>query len=213
MHVALSGWGFEASHLQTLTTTPLPPAAPPALSHQSPPTKIGRLSSKHRGQQGRLEVGNEPNTSLGAINMDEVRSHGNHVQQAKLPAGYVPITVELARQAQALYGPFTDQRSAAWHAVRERVLTASMVGYILGFSETGSRKPLGLPSGSWWTSREQTVAYFRRLYGEQQLDGSPPPACLWGCNHEANNTMLLLRCYTKVQCLRGFSTVKVHSTA
>ena len=142
MHAALSGWGFEASHLQTLTTTPLPPAAPPALSHQSPPTKIGRLSSKHHGQQGRLEVGNEPNTSLGAINMDEVRSHGNHVQQAKLPAGYGPITVELARQAPALYGPFTDQRSAA------RVLTASMVGYILGFSEPGSRKPLGLPSGS-----------------------------------------------------------------
>ena len=23
---------------------------------------------------------------------------------------------------------------------------------------------------------------------------APPPACLWGCNHEANNTMLLLRC-------------------
>ena len=126
--------------------------------------------------------------------MDEVRSHGNHVQQAKLPAGYGPITVELARQAPALYGPFTEQRSAAWHAVRERVLTASMVGYILGYSELGSRKPLGLPSGSWWTSREQTVAYFRRLYGEQQPDGSPPPACLWGCNHEANNTMLLLRC-------------------
>ena len=110
------------------------------------------------------------------------------LQQAKLPAGYGPITVELARQAPTLYGPFTDQRSAAWHAVRERVLTASMVGYILGFSEPGSRKPLGLPSGSWWTSREQTVAYFRRLYGEQQPDSSPPPACLWGCNHEANNT-------------------------
>ena len=36
-----------------------------------------------------------------------------------------------------------------------------------------------------------------------------PPACLWGCKHEANNTMLLLRCHTKVQCLQGFSTVKV----
>ena len=97
------------------------------------------------------------------------------VQQAKLPAGYGPITVELARQAPTLYGPFTaDQRSAALHAVRERVLTASMVGYIFGYSEPGSRKPLGLPSGSWWTSREQIVAYFR-LYGEQQPDGSPPP--------------------------------------
>ena len=137
IYAALSGWGFD---LQTLTTTPLP-LAPPALPHQSPPTKIGRPSSKHRGQQGRLEVGNEPNTSLGAINMDEVRSHGNHVQQAKLPAGFRPITVDLARQDPAFYGPFTDQR--------ERVLTASMVGYILGYSEPGSRKPLGLPSGSW----------------------------------------------------------------
>ena len=89
--------------------------------------------------------------------------------------GFGPITVELARQAPALYGPFTEQCSAAWHAVRERVLTASMVGYILGYSEPGSRKPLDLPSGSWWTSREQTVAYYQRLYGEQQPDGSPPP--------------------------------------
>ena len=132
------------------------------------------------------------------------------VQQAKLPAGYGPITVELARQAPAL---FTNQRSAAWHAVRERVLTASMVGYILGFSETGSRKPLGLPSGSWWTSREQTVAYFRRLYGEQQPDGSPPPACLWGCNHEANSTMLLLQCHTKCSAYRSSALSRCRTAA
>ena len=130
--------------------------------------------------------------------MDEVRSHGNHVQQAKLPAGYGPITVELARQAPTLYGPFTaDQRSAALHAVRERVLTASMVGYIFGYSEPGSRKPLGLPSGSWWTSREQIVAYFRWLYGEQQPDGSPPPRLPLGVQprgqqHHAPSTVHLL---------------------
>ena len=187
----------------------LVPSSVPPLSHQSPSTKIGRASSKHHRQQGRLEVGNEPNTMLAAISMDVVRSHPNYLPQQAWPAHYPPLTVELATRLPREVGPFTKQRSLEWHACRVGVVSASMLAYILGFSEVGSRKLLGLLAGSWWTSREQVVASFQQLYGQQQPAGSPHPALAWGISHEANNAMRILGGHTELQCLQQFSTVQL----
>ncbi len=173
------------------------------IPNASPPTKLTQR------EKSNPNVGHFPNVAYLAVDLHDLLDRGDYVPMKDLPPAGPALDALLAQLLQfpERLPAVVKQRTALWHQCRQRQITASRLGFLLGFSEPEAASKLGLKS-SHWNDHSKTLSCFKGIR-EGGIEAGEAQAMTWGILHETNCQMLVLQHFKSISHLTQCKEVKL----